>query len=392
MIFLQVIFWTSFALMFHSYVLYPLMVYIFSSGLKQNQDCFEKTEKGLPFVSVLLAAFNEEAVIGEKIRTTFETSYALNRMELTIGSDASTDRTDEIITHSIADFPELKLVAFPTRTGKAGIINELSEKASGEVLLLTDANVFFNNETIFELVKHFKNPEIVLVAGNIRSHEIRKDGISRQESDYQTFENNLKYREGILWGAMMGAFGGCYAIRKSFFSSTPENFIVDDFYITISALEKGGRAITELNALCYEDVSNQRKEEFRRKSRIATGNFQIIKKFWKMIFLSRAAISFAFLSHKILRWIGPFLILGLYLSSLILAVHSFFYLICLLIQSLLICIPLLDFILGKLNIHLHGLRYISHFYMMNLALLNGFLKFTTGVKNNVWQPTQRNQF
>jgi cellulose synthase/poly-beta-1,6-N-acetylglucosamine synthase-like glycosyltransferase len=229
------------------------------------------------------------------------------------------------------------------------------------------------------------------VAGNIINPEIKPDGISKQEKDYQLFENRLKYQEGILWGAMMGAFGGCYAVRRNYFSPTPPNFIVDDFYITLAALERGGKTITEMNAFCHEDVSNIPKEEFRRKSRIGAGNFQLIGRFRRLLSPSKGGIAFAFFSHKVLRWLGPLFILLAYLCSFVLAFDHPFYKICFWIQTLLLVMPAIDLVLGKLNIHLFGLRYISHFYMMNLALLNGFFKFLTGVKHNVWQPTQRNQ-
>lgn len=390
MIILQIIFWCCVILLLHSYLFYPLLVEIFANTKNQNRNCFSPTEN-LPRISILLAVFNEEEVIGQKISTTLATSYPGTHIEFLIGSDASNDRSEEIISSYISRFPQIKLIRFESRTGKAGILNQLAEKAGGEILVLTDANVFFTEKTIFELIKHFKNDSIALVAGNILNPRVKHDGISKQESHYQVFENQLKYKEGILWGAMMGAFGGCYAIRRNFFSPTPRHFIVDDFYITLSALEKGGRVITEPAAVCYEDVSNMLKEEFRRKSRIGAGNFQMIGRFRKLLSPSKGGIAFAFFSHKILRWLGPFFILAAYLCSFVLGLNDPFYKACFLIQTILFLIPVIDFMLSKLKIHLFGLRYISHFYVMNLALLNGFFKFLTGVKHNVWQPTQRNQ-
>jgi cellulose synthase/poly-beta-1,6-N-acetylglucosamine synthase-like glycosyltransferase len=389
-ILLQIIFWSCVLLMLHSYIFYPLLVQIFSSGKKQNQDCYSATEN-LPQVSILLAVHNEEQVMEQKIYTTLQTSYPQSKIEFLIGSDASTDKTEEIIERLSGQYYQIMFHRFQTRTGKAGIMNQLAEKATAEILLFTDANVFFTEPTIFELVKHLRNTEVALVAGNIINPDVKHDGISMQEKDYQLFENRLKYQEGILWGAMMGAFGGCFAMRRDYFSPTPPNFIVDDFYITLAALEQGGKAISEMNAFCHEDISNIPTEEFRRKSRIGAGNFQLIRRFRHLLSPAKGGIAFAFLSHKVLRWLGPLFILAAYLCSFVLAFEYPFYQICFWIQTLLLAMPLIDFVLSKLNIHLFGLRYISHFYMMNLALLNGFLKFLTGVKHNVWQPTQRNQ-
>jgi len=387
---LQIIFWSCLSLLAISYFFYPVILQIFSSGKEQNPICFS-IEDELPNVSVLLSVHNEEQVIQQKISSTFETSYPKNKIEFLIGSDASNDRTEEIINQLSSQFPQVKLQRFDSRMGKAGIINRLTAEAAGEIFLLTDANVFFMKETIFELVKHFKNDSIALVAGNILNPEVKHDGISKQERDYHLLENRVKYNEGILWGAMMGAFGGCYALRKEYFSPTPSKFIVDDFYITLNVLEQGGRAITELNAVCHEDASHMLKEEFRRKSRIGAGNFQLVKRFRKLLSPSRRGIAVAFLCHKVLRWMGPFFILAAFFCSLALAVDYSFYRILFIAQSCMLLIPVLDYFLGKLKIHLIGLRYISHFYVMNLALLNGFFKFLIGIEHNVWQPTQRNQ-
>ncbi len=390
MILLQIIFWCCVMAVVHSYVLYPAILRVISVRARQNQNCY-RTDDVLPHVSILLAVHNEEQVIEKKISSTLNSGYPGSKIEFLIGDDSSTDETEKIVRQLSSSFPEIKLHHFESRTGKAGIINALAEKARGEVFILTDANVFFTERTLFELLKHFKNNTVALVAGNIRPHELKHDGISKQESFYQDSENKIKFREGILWGAMMGAFGGCYAVRKSFFTPTPSKFIVDDFYITMATLEKGGKAINELNAVCYEDVSNQMKEEFRRKTRIATGNFQIIGRFAHLLSPARGGVAFAFLSHKVFRWLGPFFMLAAYLISFALSFESSFYQILFLIQTMLMLLPVIDLLLGKLNVHLLGLRYISHFYVMNIALLNGFLKYLTGVKNNVWQPTQRNQ-
>src|SRR5690606_1843765 len=147
-------------------------------------------------------------------------------------------------------------------------------EAKGEVFILTDANVFFTKDTIYQLVKHYKNPEVAQVGGNIINPEHKQDGISFQEKSYLSRENIIKYQEGIIWGCMIGAFGGCYSIRANYFVPVPPKFLVDDFYISMHVLEQNKKALNELDAHCYEDVSNKIKEEFRRKLRISAGNFQ----------------------------------------------------------------------------------------------------------------------
>ena len=375
----------------HSYVFFPLILDILSKNKKTNNQVFAENDESLPSVSVLLAVYNEEKVIEEKIRTTFKTTYPLDKIEFLIGSDASTDKTNEIIEKYSAIYPQLKITNFEGRTGKSGIINNLATKAKNEIFILTDANVFFKDSTIYQLVKRYKNPEIALVGGNILNTRFKKDGISLQEKSYLSRENTIKYQEGLLWGAMIGAFGGCYSVRSGYFAPVPRNFFMDDFYITMHALEAGGKSLNELEALCYEDVSNKISEEFRRKVRISIGNFQNFGRFRKLLWPPWSGLAFAFWSHKVFRWLGPFFLILLLVSSAFLGMQTFFFKLLFLGQVLLMLVPIADEILKKMNIHISLLRFISHFYLMNLALLIGFIKYAKGVESNVWKPTQRYQ-
>ena len=167
---------------------------------------------------------------------------------------------------------------------------------------MTDANVLFDKQTIFELVKHFKNSTIGLVDSKMQNIGIKKDGISFQEKTYISSEVSVKQRESLLWGAMMGPFGGCFAFRKNLWGEIPSHFLVDDFYLNMLILEKGFKSINEPKALVFEDVSNNLKDEFNRKIRISTGNFQNLFHFKHLLF-DFSWVAFVFFSHKVLRWL-----------------------------------------------------------------------------------------
>lgn len=385
---ITIFFWLgAFALTYH-YVFFPIVLTLLAKGKKLSDDTYEHNE--LPTISILLAAYNEEDVIREKITTTFKTSYPIDKIEFLIGSDASNDQTDHIINSFKDEYPQITLHRFKGRTGKPQIINKLKTHAKGDILILTDANVFLDENCLFELVKHFKNKSIGLVGGNIINLKTKTDGISNQEKAYLSIENKLKYNEGLIWGSMMGAFGGLFAIKKSIYESVPKGFIVDDFYISMNVLIKKLNVINSLEAIAYEDVSNIPKEEFRRKVRIGIGNFQNLFRFRKLIF-SRFGVAFSFISHKVIRWKGPFIILFLITSIFFIRQTHFIYdyigtgLILLLIS------PILDWIFKSINLHLNILRFASHFVMMNLALLIGFFKFAFGLYGDTWTPTKRNQ-
>ena len=283
MIIAAFVFWISVLGIVHSYLFFPAVLRILSKGKRQNA-IVHQYEDDLPAISIILAVYNEEVVIEEKLRTTFKTNYPLDKIEFLIGSDASTDNTNAIIAQWQQQYPQIKFTPFLGRTGKAAIVNQLTEIAIHPIFILTDANVFFEEDTIYHLVKHFKHQEIAQVGANIQNPLYKAEGISYQEKSYLSRENLIKYQEGVIWGSMIGAFGGCYAIRASHFAPVPATFLMEDFYISMQALAQGGKSINELQAICYEDVSNKITEEFRRKVRISAGNFQNLNHFKSLLF------------------------------------------------------------------------------------------------------------
>jgi len=390
MLLLHLVFWLSCFFIVHTYVLFPLLLSWLAKGKKQNAIVYSNAYE-LPHVDILLAVYNEESVIEQKIKSTFESGYPIEKIHFYIGSDHSTDATNEIIARYQQQYQGLLLTVFQGRTGKASIINQLVERSCSEVLILTDANVFFYPNTIFELVKHYKNDNIALVGGNLINDQHKEIGIAVQENEYLKRENLIKYQEGIVWGAMIGAFGGCFSIRRAEYKPVPANYIVDDFYITMSVFRNHKKSINELDAIYYEDITDKIEEEFRRKTRISTGNFQNLATFKDLLFPLNTGLSFCFISHKILRWLTPiFIITALLVNCILLPLH-WIYVVTFAGQLLAMIIPFKDWLLRKIGIHMKLFRFISHFYVMNLALLIGFVNYTMGVKSNIWKPTERNK-
>jgi cellulose synthase/poly-beta-1,6-N-acetylglucosamine synthase-like glycosyltransferase len=385
---LIILFWLSVFLIFHSYVLYPFIISLMSKGKKENTLLFS-SEENLPFISILMAVHNEEMVMVDKVRSIYYTLYPYNKFEVLVGSDASTDMTNRICRIYSNNYKEFKFYQFNNRQGKPAIINKLVEEANGEILVLTDAKVFLEINTLFELVKHFKNPAIDIVGGHLKSRKVQKSGISYQENAFMAREIQMKYNEGLIWGKTMGVYGALYAIRKNAFSHVPANFSVDDFYITMKVLQKNKRAIMNLNALGFEEVPDKINTEFKRKVRISAGNWQNLRTFFKLLWPPWTALSFSFFSHKVIRWTGPFFMLISLITSYFLSYQNNIYTAALLFQTMLLSIPFIDLFLRIFNLHIIFLRFITHFYAMNVALLIGFIKNIFGKKTNIWQPTRR---
>ena len=388
-ILLEIIFWICLTFILHTYLFYHLSIRIFARNKKGNTKIF-KIEDEIPFVSILIAAHNEETVISDKIRSIVNSSYPETKIEVLVGSDCSTDKTNTIIEQLIKEYACISIVKFENRTGKIDVINSLIEKAKYDLVLLTDANVMFDQQTIFELVKHFKNQEIGLVDSKMINIGIKKDGISLQEKTYISTEVSSKNAESLLWGTMMGPFGGCFALRKKLWEKIPSHFLVDDFYINMLVLKKGFKSINEPNAIVFEDVSNDLSDEFRRKIRISSGNFQNLFHYKHLLF-DFSWIAFSFFSHKVLRWFTPFFILSIIsILPFIIENHIFYFYFLI---GIIICFSLvtIDFLLKSLKVNIKFLRFLTHFTIMNLALFIGFLNFLKGVKSSIWEPTRRNQ-
>lgn len=381
--------------MFHSYVLFPVLLKLFSAGKKENAVLFDLSDANLPDVFIVLSVFNEQGVIKEKLDSIYNTTYPAQKIHVFIGSDNSTDATNQIISTYNHGQAQQQFIPFNERNGKPNVLNALIALIQHRhldwnktVFVLTDANVMFTPATIFESVKHFKNENIGMVAANILNKEVVKDGISVQEKSYIQRETRIKYLEGLNWGTMMGAFGACYAMRASLWVPIPANFIVDDFYLSMNVLKKGYSAITNLKAVCHEDVSNEVEVEFSRKARIQAGNFQNLGVYWGML-LSFNAAAFCFLSHKVIRWLGPLFIALAYIANICLLPLGQFYVFTFVVQNLLLISPLVDAMLKRMGLHLIILRFASYFYVMNFALASGFINYLRGIKTNTWNPTKR---
>ena len=372
-------------LILHTYVFYPLFMILIYRNSNHNHLLFYSDDE-LPSIAILIAAHNEEKVIEKKILSVFNTNYPSSKLKVFIGSDASTDRTDEIISNLTNTYSNIEFIKFKGRVGKISIINHLQSLCDESVLILSDANVIFKQNTIFELVKYFKDSNVGLVSANIIKESSNNDGISYQEKKYLNFENKIKASESYAFNFIMGAEGGCYAIRNNLFSKVPSNFIVDDFFITMQVLERKNYALLNNLAICIEDVTTDISSEYRRKVRISSGNFQNLF-FFKHLLFDFSSICFAFWSHKVLRWLTPFFIfICLFSSVFLIPYHKFFiWISC--IQLLLLLFPLFNFFFKFNNVFL---KFIAHFYLMNFALFEGFIKFIKGIKSSIWEPINRN--
>ncbi|NJC25126.1 glycosyltransferase [Neolewinella antarctica] len=351
--------------------------------------------KDWPDVHVLMAAHNEEAVLERKLTTLADQDYP-GKLHYYVGSDNSSDRTNQILTDWANRDDRLRPTLFTSRQGKPSIINQLAIQAGTEgVYVLTDASVMLRPSTVRELVRPFLNDaKLALVDTTMVQTGGTARGIGETETQYIDREVAIKRAEGKLWGAMIGPFGGCYALLAGAYRPVPDKFLVDDFYLCLSAYEQGYRGISSATAIVEESVGQHLRDEFRRKVRISSGNWQNLIRFRNLWWPPwRNPLAFAFFSHKVLRWLTPFLLLigGLaWVGLAVTTLNPYVLKSVAVVTAVMIGGVLLDAVLSQLGIHVRALRKLRYFLAMNLALLVGFYRYLTGISSNVWQPSNRN--
>ncbi len=362
----------------YTYIFYPMLLRKKAIGKSIDFQTYTLQDE-LPEVNIVIPVCNEEKVIEAKLNSIFETTYPKEKLHIFIGLDNCTDATKQIIETKFA-LSNIHLIEFIERQGKPNVLNQIiNDKIMNDesILILTDANVIFTKHTILELVNYFKDEQIGLVDANIQPKEIT----NTNEKDYWNYETKIKHNESLVYGIIPGPSGGCYAIRRNLFTSIPTNFLVDDFYIGFHIITQNYKSILNTNAICYEDVVTNWKQEFLRKIRIAAGNFQNLFYFQKYLLNPTTKIGFIFVSHKVLRWKTPILLLIIY--YILLLEFTMFILIVTLF------LPIIDTLLFIFDKEFKPLRRFHYFIIMNIAVFIGFIKFFKGIQTNVWQPTTR---
>lgn len=365
------------------------MILGFISYLK-GKPIPDVTSPSLPSVSILISAYNEEKVIEERIENIKNLNYDFSKVELIIGSDCSSDKTEEILSRKSIEHSWIKVSNYKNRRGKAAVLNDLADLAKNEILVFTDANTRFEQDALLKLVSQFSCEKTGGVCGKLILEEPKDDyDTTNRERLYWKYETKLKELEGRL-GLLISANGGIYAIRKKLFQKFPDKYAVtDDLYQTLAVLNQNFDFIYKVQAVAHEDISKEIISEFRRKVRFAATNYQTILFFKSLLFNKRIFLSFALWSHKILRWLVPAMAILLFITSLLLANSHQIYFIVFIIQACFYLAALIGFLFHKMKLNGSVFSIIYYYTLTNLALLVGMFKFLAGKHTYTWDSTPR---
>jgi len=386
-IFAVLFFWILLFLIIQSYLLYPLSLVLFSFFRRNSAN---DRANVFPSISILISAFNEEKVIEERIENINNLEYDLSKVEVIVGSDCSTDRTNEILTNCAEKYKWLRIEKYNKRRGKAVVLNDLVNLAQNELLVFTDANTKFDKNALVNLVSEFSHEDVGGVCGRLVLDQPKGEfEKANRERLYWKYETHLKKYEGKL-GVLIGANGGIYAIRKKLFTKFPEReAVTDDLYQALALLKQNFKFVYSYEAIADEDVSKEIITEFKRKIRFAATNFQTLKYFKKLLFSSNVVLSYALWSHKIIRWFVPVFLILILITNLLLVSSGQFYYDFLIAQLIFYTLTILCYLLSLIKINIPFVNMIYYYSLTNLALLIGLFKFIFKKHTYIWDSTPR---
>ena len=389
---MRLVFWLSIGLLFYTYAGYPIALILAASfkqvtsdlryGLGRRTRRAGRDLVAPPRVSIVFAAHNEAAVIAQKLRNCARLDYPVEALEILIGCDGCTDATAALARS--AAMPNVSVYEFSERSGKPGVLNKLLPRARGEIVVFCDANTEFEPDAIRRLVRHFRDPQIGCVCGELR---LRSRGTPNGEQLYWRFETLLKFLESRL-DMLVGANGGLFAIRRSLFVPVPADGIVEDFLIAMNVRAAGYRVVYDPEAIGWEEVAPNARQEFRRHVRIGAGNFHALRYTWRLLNPMAGAVALAFWSHKVCRWLGPLIMVTAQISAAAL-VSEPLYAAAAVAGAGLVLLALVGHRLNLRALSWAPASIAYHFLAMNLALLLGLLAFVRGTQSVVWTPTAR---
>jgi poly-beta-1,6-N-acetyl-D-glucosamine synthase len=381
-----VIFFIGIGILIYSYFLYPLILITLKRFfIQQSIISSELSENVLPTVTIVIAAYNEETVIKKKLENSVVLNYPEDQLKILVASDGSSDKTNDIVQKFANEHPQVSLLTLP-RGGKSSAINVAIKKVESEIVVFSDANTEYHLDAIIRLVEPFFNPEIGSVCGSLIYRNPNNLISGEGESFYWRYETALKKLESNL-GYVAGANGAIYAIRRDLIDPLPSNTINDDFLISMRIVQKGYKSIYEEKAKAYEDVAPNTKSEFKRHIRDGAGHYIAICQLWRLLNPFLGISSLIYWSHRIFRWMAPFILIALYAGNFILMDQPFFYFLFYLQTAfyLMACLGMLGH--GR---KLPFLIYVPFYFCnLNLALFIGFLKVITGVQRTTWESTTR---
>jgi cellulose synthase/poly-beta-1,6-N-acetylglucosamine synthase-like glycosyltransferase len=372
--------WASALLVGYVYVGYPLLI-----GLLARLRPKPLRQADIePSVTLLISAFNEAHIIGDKLRNAVALDYPKQKLDIIVISDASTDATDEIV-RSFAGHG-VTLLRMPERGGKTVGLNAAMQQAEGEIVIFSDANIMYRSDTIRRLVRNFADPSVGCATGDSQYADDPHSAAHVQENSYWGYERYVRSMESLV-GSTVGGDGAIFAIRRHLYQPlSPET--INDLVIPLQIVTKGYRAVFEPTAIGLEPSAGDFRKEFRRKRRIVNRSWRGVMSVTGILNPFKVGLfAWQVWSHKVLRWLVlPFVVIGFagcvsaYDLGLVYRLGAWGGVTSVLLAGI---GPFVSSSLGRTAKLIHTVFY---FYLVNVAALLGVTKAVGGRVDRIWAP------
>jgi cellulose synthase/poly-beta-1,6-N-acetylglucosamine synthase-like glycosyltransferase len=305
----EAVFWFSLAFVLYAYFGYPVVLLLWRSLAPRPVQKVPIE----PYVTLIVAAFNEKANIRQKILNCLSLDYPREKLQIIISLDGPTDGTEVLAltfaTHGI------QLAYTPEHIGKAAALNNAVSKARGSLLVFADARQILDRNVIRELAANFSDPSVGAASGEL----VLAGGDSGESGGvglYWRYETLIRSLESEIH-SVVGATGALYAIRRTLYRELPADTLLDDVVIPMGVVLNGQRVVLDRTARAFDQTALPGKE-FGRKVRTLTGNFQMLARMPQLLNPRRNPVFFQFVSHKVTRLLVPYLLVALFVSNLFL--------------------------------------------------------------------------
>lgn len=384
---LYVLFWLCSFIVFYTFFGYGIIIWI-AVKIKERR-CPPETfpvEEEYPDVTLLIAAYNEEDIIEEKMQNCLSLKYPKDKLHIVWVTDGSTDSTPELLSA----YPENTVLHTPERSGKTEALNRAMKSVETPFVVMTDANTILNEDSIYLIIRKFDNTKVGCVAGEKKVLSIG-DNAAATEGLYWKYESFLKDLDDRLNSAM-GAAGELIAIRRELWKDIPAGTLGDDMFISMGVIRKGYKIAYCKDAYAMERPSADITQERKRKVRLAGCAVQNVITLRDLMNPFKYGLSaFQFVSHRVLRWVlTPSCLILLLLSNLIMVFLGapIFYHIVLLLQLLFYLAALAGMILDKRE-KAGILRVPYYFLFTNFTTFAGVGYLVRNKGNAAWEKARR---
>lgn len=367
---MKILFYLSLLGILYTYIGYPLLMMLL---LKFKRERPVNKKEITPYISVVIPAYNEEKSIGAKLNEVINLNYPREKMEVIVVSDASSDRTDEIINGFLSQ--GVKLFRMEQRSGKIAAYRRVLPLLKGEIIVFSDATSILSTNSLIHLISNF-NDETVGCAGGVLAYvNLKQASVGKGEKKYWSYEKRIRAYENKLC-SLPSVSGTFYAVRKELYPLDMKDDLADDLIVPFYVRKKGMRAVIDDSAICKDFTTLAIKEEMNKRIRITVQNIRglldqpaILNPFQYGLY------SIFVISHKLFRLLAPIFLLTLFIATLFLSLHSLVFLFILTCQ-------ILFYAGGYIN------NSIFYFCLSNLAILIGIGKFLKGERVITWETVR----